>query len=1012
MLLVGNYVLSAIEREEPLSEGRESMTITRLVVCIATVASLIVLPAKAFGQAAQSGLSGVVKDSTGAVLPGVTVEAQSPALIEKTRVVTTDSGGLYRIVDLRPGIYTVTFSLPGFNTVRVQDFELRADFQATVNADMRVGELAETITVTGQAPLVDVQTTTRSAVYAKDVIDALPTNRQIQSLALTIPGVVGGVNIDGPASRNLTVHGSRGNETNSAIDGMSDRRGAQGGTAVTFYMNQGSVQEVSVRTDGGDAESQYAGVWMNAIPKEGGNAFTGSIIAQIADKSLSADNLTDEYIQRGLTAVNSLKRVWDFNPNGGGPLITDKLWFYGAYRNNEIHKYVADSFYSIDPKSWLFNPDKTRQATNTQTHKNYALRLTWQATDRNRINVSYEKDRRTTPHRRATALVSPEATTYTPFHPNAVTTVVWRVPVTSRLLLDTGFMHYVQDWDERRQIDPLVGFDQISVTEDSTGQIYRASTVYGHNYDNPITLRSSATYVSGAHNYKAGFMVRHRGNGPTFNDQSRNGDMTYNFLDQKPSRVTIYASPIETHNDLNADLGIFAQDSWTTRGMTINYGLRLDYLKASVPEQHLAAGRFVPERNFAAVKNVPNWKDINPRVGISYDLFKNGRTAVKGTVGRYITGGSLASNLNPVSTSVNNANRSWTDKNGDYYPQCDWANPASQLNNPPPFNECGSLSNTNFGKINPLATQYDKEVTEGWGKRPYNWSVSAGVQHQIASGLSVDVGYFRRWYGNFNSTDNVNVTPDDYSPYCVTAPSNDSRLPVAGQQICGFYDISVAARARPVQNQVRMTKHFGDQKEVYNGVDASMNWRVQGLTLFLSTNVGRTATSSCFVIDSPQVLKDCEVTPPFMAQYKAYGVYTLPWGVSLSGTFLAVPGLSSGGGNAYIGADYVATNAEIKKTLIRDLSAGANGTATVQLLSPYQLLGNYARQLDLRLGKTFSAGGGRRARLSLDIYNVFNSSDIQELNTRLSSNPLTNQWQRPTVILQARYFQLGTQIDF
>jgi len=246
------------------------MNARRLFVYVATVASLI-LPATVYGQAAQSALTGVVKDATGGVLPGVTVEAASPALIERVRSVTTDSSGLYRIVDLRPGVYTVTFTLPGFNTVKVENFDLRADFTATVNADLKVGELNETITVSGEAPLVDVTTTTRSAVYNKEALENLPNNRQIQSLAQTIPGVVGGLNIDGPASRTLTVHGSRSAETNSAIDGMSDRRGSTGGVAVTFYMNEGSVQEVSVRTDGGDAESQYSGVWMNAIPKEGAN---------------------------------------------------------------------------------------------------------------------------------------------------------------------------------------------------------------------------------------------------------------------------------------------------------------------------------------------------------------------------------------------------------------------------------------------------------------------------------------------------------------------------------------------------------------------------------------------------------------------------------------------------------------------------------------------------------------------------------------------------------------------
>ena len=219
---------------------------------------------------------------------------------------------------------------------------------------MKVGELNETITVSGEAPLVDVTSTTKSAVYDKEVIESLPNNRQIQSLAQTIPGVVGGQNIDGPASRSLSVHGSRIAETNSAIDGMSDRRGSAGGQAVTFYMNEGSVQEVSVRTDGGDAEAQYSGVWMNAIPKEGGNQWNWSIVGLFANKDLSGSNLSQKYIDQGLTAVNGMKRTWDFNPNGGGPIVKDKLWFYGAYRNNQIEKYVADAFYSKDPLSWTY----------------------------------------------------------------------------------------------------------------------------------------------------------------------------------------------------------------------------------------------------------------------------------------------------------------------------------------------------------------------------------------------------------------------------------------------------------------------------------------------------------------------------------------------------------------------------------------------------------------------------------------------------------------------------------
>ncbi|MSO83736.1 MAG: TonB-dependent receptor, partial [Acidobacteria bacterium] len=718
-----------------VADGSHSEVCMRKIgLLVAAVGILLSAAAPGYGQTSQSALAGVVRDTTGGVLPGVTVEAASPALIERVRAAATDSSGVYRIVDLRPGVYTVTFTLPGFNTVRVESLELRADFTATVNAELNVGELAETVSVTGEAPLVDVQSTTRSAVYDKEVMENLPNNRLIQSLAQTIPGVIGGQNIDGPASRSLSVHGSRISETNSAIDGMSDRRGSAGGQAVTFYMNEGSVQEVSVRTDGGDAEAQYSGVWMNAIPKEGGNTFNWNLTALYANESLAGSNLSQAYINQGLTAVNGLRRTWDVNPNGGGPLVDDKLWFYVAYRNNKIDKFVADHYYNSDPLAWIYVPDKTRQGTDQQVHRNYATRLTWQATPRNKFNFSYEKDRRITARRRASSIVSPEATTYTPFYPNAIWTTVWRVPVNNKLLFDTGFMSYEQDWDERRQIDPQVGFDVISVTEDSTGQIYRASTIYGHNFDNPITLRSSAVYVTGTHSYKTGFMMRVRGNGPTYNNTSVNGDMNFNFLNGVPRRVTLFATPIEQRNDIKADLGAFAQDSWAMRRMTINYGVRFDYLNAAVPEQHLAAGRFVPERNFAAVKNAPNWKDITPRLGLSYDLFGNGRTAIKATIGRYISGGSLASSVNPVNTSVNTATRAWTDTNRNFYPDCDWNNPATN-------NECGPLSNLNFGKVNPTATQFDKEVLEGWGVRPYNWSTSAGIQHQIASGASVDVAY-------------------------------------------------------------------------------------------------------------------------------------------------------------------------------------------------------------------------------------------------------------------------------
>jgi hypothetical protein len=334
-------------------------------------------------------------------------------------------------------------------------------------------------------------------------------------------------------------------------------------------------------------------------------------------------------------------------------------------RNNGSATVVANQLLRRQSLAWRVLPDKTRQAADTQVHRNYAGRLTWQATPRNKFSFSYEKDRRITPLRRIASNVSPEATTYTPFYPNAISTITWRVPVNSKLLLDTGFMSYVQDWDERRQINPKVGFDAISVTEASTGQIYRASTVYGHNFDNPLTLRSSAAYVTGSHSYKGGFSMRWRGNGPTCNDIDVNGSMNYTFRNGAPSQITLLQLQFSRPTTSTRILGIFAQglvddepddDQLRHRGMTTSH--------ASVPAQHLAAGEFVPERNFAAVDNLPRWQGTSARASAC-------RAACSATAGRSSRddrrlhlGRSLASNANPVNTSVNSATRSWTDLNG------------------------------------------------------------------------------------------------------------------------------------------------------------------------------------------------------------------------------------------------------------------------------------------------------------------------------------------------------------
>jgi hypothetical protein len=308
---------------------------------LCALACLVFIPAAAYAQAS---IAGVVRDTSGAVLPGVTVEAASPALIEKVRSVVTDGTGQYKIVDLRPGAYSVAFTLPGFNALKRDGIELAGSFTATVNADLRVGAVEETVTVTGDAPIVDVQSVTQQRVLGKDILDSIPAGRNHANFALLIPGMTGAVDYGGTNNLNLstlTVHGGRLGDQRVTVDGMSISATSGNGELSNFIPDQTSTQEVAVSFAAGSADQAFGGVQMNLIPREGGNVFKGSFFATAVNSSFQGSNYTQELQDRGLRAPNSIKLVYDVNPGGGGPIVKDKLWFYSAARWQTTQTYVA-----------------------------------------------------------------------------------------------------------------------------------------------------------------------------------------------------------------------------------------------------------------------------------------------------------------------------------------------------------------------------------------------------------------------------------------------------------------------------------------------------------------------------------------------------------------------------------------------------------------------------------------------------------------------------------------------
>src|SRR6059036_3230152 len=299
------------------------------------------------GALAQSTLTGIVKDQSGAVLPGVAVEASSPALIEKSRSTITGEGGAYKIIDLRPGDYGVTFSLPGFKTVK-RDVELPSNFTATINAEMAVGGVEETITVAAESPVVDTQTNFKAQVLPRDVLDSVPTAHTIQSVGQLVLGAqLSSPDVGGSQAMQqtyFTVHGSGTSQTSVLMDGMIIN-GLQGDGGIQSYLNDAGNEQMIYQTGGGTADSPTAGLKLNMVPKEGGNSLHGSLFFGFESSSLQSNNLSPFLASHGVRVVDRIGTYRDFDVTLGGPIKKDKLWFFSSGRLFTVNRPVANAFW-------------------------------------------------------------------------------------------------------------------------------------------------------------------------------------------------------------------------------------------------------------------------------------------------------------------------------------------------------------------------------------------------------------------------------------------------------------------------------------------------------------------------------------------------------------------------------------------------------------------------------------------------------------------------------------------
>jgi hypothetical protein len=888
--------------------------------------ALLLIFTTARGVAAQSSSSivGVVRDASGAAVPGVSVEVASPALIERQKVVVTEGDGTYRVVDLRPGKYTVTFSLPGFQTVRRENVELNTAFTATVDATLTVGGVEEQVTVTGGAPLIDTRSGTSERPLTRELLEGIPVGRIPNVAVMLVPGAttarpdVGGSETG--QTSNASIHGSQGRDLVWNTDGLNMTSNTANGGLSGQYPNQGAYEEVVVQTRALPAEVGAGGVSVNLVSKDGSNTFRGDLFTTYTGDLLQSSNVTSEQRDRGLVAPSSTKTFYDMNVGAGGRIVKDALWFYGSARRFRIDRYEANTF----------NPDKT-QSLDENLIWNATGKLTWQVNSANRLSGFVDYGNKLREHRRELTstyqFISPEASYRSPLG-GPVANVKLYSTIRPTLLLETGFSWYYVPWSLDYQpglsADALPRIDLAQSTLSGAAAPSMTLAVQERRTTSAI-LSYLPSWRGGAHQIKVGVQAEQSPYEQDY-DTLGHGDLMARYRNGVPDSVLVYNTPVNTNlNQL--ELAAFVQDSWTVKQrLTINAGVRFERLTAGVNEQSAPAGQFVPERHFDAQPNVIEWNNAVPRLSAAYDLTGSSKTVIKGSISQFTQrqGASLVNQFNPM--RQNSEVRTWKDANGDLIPQFLEIGPGQ-----------GALDRGATVRVSPDLV------------RPTQWEATASVEQQVSGNLSFSVSYFHRRYNDLTAVVNTAVSADDYTPLVITNPLDGTPFTVYNQS---------AASIGHVDN-VLLNSDLLTQE--YDGVDVTVNRRFdENLTLFGGVTVGRNkaATSAS---RNPNDLINSSGYDPLDSRVilNLSGIYRLPWAVNFSSHF----------------AYYSGQPLRRVYTISPSIVPGLRQTNQDVLLVP---TGTYRKPdqtlLDVRLGRKFTGPTGISFEPQIEVYNLLNEN--------------------------------------
>jgi len=913
-------------------------------------------------------------DEQGAVVPGVTVTISSPVLVAGSMTGVTDAGGVFRFPSLVPGTYIVKMELTGFQTINRENISVLVGQTTPIDFSMKVASIAESITVTSASPAVDTTSANVSVTLSEQLIQGTPGGRDIWALVESkVPGLVisrpdvGGTS--GGLQGTFSARGTTSAQNTSFLNGVNVGDPAAIG-AAGFYYDTDAFDSIQVSTGSHDITVPTSGVFLNMVTKTGGNVWNGSGTFTWTGDSLQARNDHNPNLQKyGFRQDgNTSDFVSDVNVTAGGPLIKNKLRFFGSFRDWRVHQNV---------------PVQASQTVLDQTNITSGLgNVTWQLNQNNRLTGFYSRQRYSKPNRLLNnASITVIDSTSDEEDMFDLVQGQWNTVLGKNFFLDARL-------GLNKILFPTYqnGGKQQSATDNATGIVYgNFPTDTVRNRDRYQSNATGQYYIDralgGRHELRFGFDNSHA---VTRNKNTRVDDVRtfYNStLTPRSVSVEIYATPLIDLSALDV-LAIFGQESYSVKRLTLTAGLRWERLEGYLPEQSSPASVFYPtlQRSFSEVRNIVNWRTGGPRVSAIYDLTGDGKTAAKASYGRYYyvlsTGGGGVSNVNP------NANYfttyTWNDANGDLKFQ-----PGEQTG-------AGVLTSG-------TTTSIDSNFS-----RPFTDEFSFGVDHELMANFKLSVGYTYRRERNLQVSANPDIA---YATTLTSAidPGIDGTLGTTDDGSYGFFQRISAANRRLITNdravlqsfkglEISGTKRFSDRWQMLAGIGFSKN-RQDHTSVDTSPNLlinadGNITTSNN--ADHP-------------VGFKLSGMYIVPWhDVILSGN------VRSGSGGP------------VTRQISRSLAIGSAETINLEALGNTRL--DPLTVIDLRLGKLFKLANNRSFEATIDFDNLMNADTTWGVRTLTPATAFTDpttgtrqtlqQFLSPTQILVPRTIVLRAALKF